>query len=925
MFLLAVLTVTSVLLPSEASNSIKCAYINSTIDKSDSMQDDLSEMQVISPDYKEVTCPASKYFCFTVWSELKDDQNNTVKVFLSQGCWRSSEKHECVSTACNGSGNPKFCCCSTDHCNANVTDLPFTVENTTDAQLLHNSYYSNNKVIVLFLIILGISTCVMFLLMYLISQGTCFNPVCKNKHCTLDSNHLVLNDRIDAYTYEQLKLVSVIGQGRYGCVWKAMVDTQEVAVKIFQSRNKQFFYNERDIYTLPFMDEPFLLRYFGADERIVGDNCVEYMLIFEHCSNGCLQDYLHCNTLDWSTFCRMVSSMARGLAYLHNDIHKNGKEKPCVCHRDFNSRNILVRSDLECRICDFGLAVKIQGSRYYNLGEEQHAETQCINDAGTLRYMAPEILEGAVNLRDCEASLKQIDMYAFGLVLWELATRCQDLYQTGVDIPPYKLPFESEVGLVPTFEKMQVLVSHNKARPLFPESWRDTSFTRLIRETIDDCWDQDAEARLTALCVEERMTEMSSCWDWSNKAAAMGYPNGLSPTVNLTQPSGPISNLTILDKNEFIVDMEGLRERNELTVNREIGEPLISFSPTEPNETSLYDKDSKNRLQQSVQPVALQPHQGRNPCMERNLMWIRSPSQENLNSLPTLIDRSSKHVPSQVTTTEAAPLIQNDFLGFPNYSRSINVPIPYVQNPVFDSSPSTKQCNVPRATDESAKSKVKSLFAGNNFSWSTVKNCKMKNSPSSDDEVMNPPKVIKSRQKMENLKKLESSASKLGKLLTDNNSYMPLNSGNKKKKNHSSSSLDAKVAIQFEATGGETAIEVNANTEDRKSDSCVPSVSRPNNLSLKKFEAQGDTQVFGAFSEGLKAPGLKDLSKRIKTPGDVPPSVRKKGSTRARFSLYDDRIMIENEEQLTIETTEPVSKTNSYSVPIDINRVNSID
>jgi len=33
----------------------------------------------------------------------------------------------------------------------------------------------------------------------------------------------------------------------------------------------------------------------------------------------------------------------------------------------------------------------------------------------------------AVNLRDCESSLKQIDIYAFSLVIWELLTRCTDL------------------------------------------------------------------------------------------------------------------------------------------------------------------------------------------------------------------------------------------------------------------------------------------------------------------------------------------------------------------------------------------------------------------------------------------------------------------------------------------------------------------
>lgn len=62
--------------------------------------------------------------------------------------------------------------------------------------------------------------------------------------------------------------------------------------------------------------------------------------------------------------------------------------------------------------------------------------------------MAPEVLEGAVNLRDCESSLKQIDIYAVGLVLWEIVSRCSDIYVSGSEIPSYKLPFEKEIGIV---------------------------------------------------------------------------------------------------------------------------------------------------------------------------------------------------------------------------------------------------------------------------------------------------------------------------------------------------------------------------------------------------------------------------------------------------------------------------------------------
>lgn len=59
---------------------------------------------------------------------------------------------------------------------------------------------------------------------------------------------------------------------------------------------------------------------------------------------------------------------------------------------------------------------------------------------GTRRYMAPEVLEGAINFTS-DAFLR-IDMYACGLVLWELLSR------TPIGTDPagdYKLPFEEEV------------------------------------------------------------------------------------------------------------------------------------------------------------------------------------------------------------------------------------------------------------------------------------------------------------------------------------------------------------------------------------------------------------------------------------------------------------------------------------------------
>lgn len=56
--------------------------------------------------------------------------------------------------------------------------------------------------------------------------------------------------------------------------------------------------------------------------------------------------------------------------------------------------------------------------------------------------MAPEVLEGAINFtRD---AFLRIDVYACGLVLWELAARCT----VNGPVPQYALPFEAEVRLI---------------------------------------------------------------------------------------------------------------------------------------------------------------------------------------------------------------------------------------------------------------------------------------------------------------------------------------------------------------------------------------------------------------------------------------------------------------------------------------------
>lgn len=311
------------------------------------------------------------------------------------------------------------------------------------------------------------------------------------------------------YNCDNLKLITLLGQGKYGTVWKGMLNEQSVAVKIFPSHNKQYFLNEKDIFNVPLMQHKSLLTYFGCDERRTIDDRIEYMLVLSLAQLGCLQDWLVDNTTSFSGFCKMATGVAQGLSHLHSVIRKGDRVKPSICHRDLNTRNILVRADLTCCLCDFGFAMKIYGPRYEYRGEMTLAETKSIMEVGTLRYMAPEVLEGAVNLKDCESALKQIDVYSLGLVIWELATRCHDFYyNVSENVPMYMAPYEAEVGKHPSYEQMQIVVSRQKTRPAFASNWGCGSAAKIVKETCEDCWDGDSEARLTSLCVEERIKDL---------------------------------------------------------------------------------------------------------------------------------------------------------------------------------------------------------------------------------------------------------------------------------------------------------------------------------------------------------------------------------------------------------------------------------
>jgi hypothetical protein len=249
--------------------------------------------------------------------------------------------------------------------------------------------------------------------------------------------------------FASLNMMDKIGDGRFSQVWKAGLNGYFVAVKIFPEKEKHSWETEHEAYTDPTIRHDNLLRFLTAKPHADRG----YWMILEYHELGSLTDYLIAYSLTIDDVSKMAMSVAAGLAYLHSEVCG---VKPAMAHRDVKSMNVLVKKDLTCCICDLGLSIKFRPGT---------SLTEAHRPVGTIRYMAPEILEGAIMFS--RESLLRVDVYALGLVIWELISRCS----FGGVIDEYKQPFEEEVGLHPKIQQMREVVVHSRTRPKFRNGW----------------------------------------------------------------------------------------------------------------------------------------------------------------------------------------------------------------------------------------------------------------------------------------------------------------------------------------------------------------------------------------------------------------------------------------------------------------------
>nr|XP_009392862.1 PREDICTED: probable serine/threonine-protein kinase NAK isoform X2 [Musa acuminata subsp. malaccensis] len=218
------------------------------------------------------------------------------------------------------------------------------------------------------------------------------------------------------FTFAELKTATgnfkhdkVLGEGGFGIVYKGWVDEKTlnpaksglgmvVAVKKLNHESVQGLEQwQSEVDFLGRLSHPNLVKLLGYCWEDV-----ELLLVYEYMAKGSLENHLFrrgatFEPLSWSLRLKIAIDAAHGLAFLHASEKK-------VIYRDFKASNILLDSNYNAKLSDFGLA------KHGPTDGDSHVTTRVM---GTFGYAAPEyVATGHLYVKS--------DVYGFGVVLLEM-------------------------------------------------------------------------------------------------------------------------------------------------------------------------------------------------------------------------------------------------------------------------------------------------------------------------------------------------------------------------------------------------------------------------------------------------------------------------------------------------------------------------
>ncbi|CAK8535734.1 unnamed protein product [Lathyrus sativus] len=294
-----------------------------------------------------------------------------------------------------------------------------------------NNEPTNNKglsKVAIVMIAIGSSTFVVLLLMGLVYIFACGRKSEQQVHITDNGGPSSLLNKVMEAT-SNLSDRYIIGRGAHGVVYKALVSQDKAfAVKklAFAASKGKNVSMIREIQTLGQIRHRNLVKlenfWLRRDHGLI---------LYSYMPNGSLYDILHekkpAPSLEWNVRYKIAIGIAHGLTYLHYHCD------PPIVHRDIKPNNILLDSDMEPHIADFGIA---------KLLDQSSTSNPSLSVPGTIGYIAPENAYTTVSSREC-------DVYSYGVVLLELITRKKVVdpsFTEGTDIVSWVRLLWSETG-----------------------------------------------------------------------------------------------------------------------------------------------------------------------------------------------------------------------------------------------------------------------------------------------------------------------------------------------------------------------------------------------------------------------------------------------------------------------------------------------
>jgi len=212
-----------------------------------------------------------------------------------------------------------------------------------------------------------------------------------------------MTEEIDRHVLRKYEIVQKLGRGAYGIVWRAIdKKTREVVAlkKCFDA-----FQNATDAQRT--FREIMFLQELNGHENIVrltnvlkADNDQDIYLICDYMESD-LHAVIRASILEEIHKQFIIYQLLKALMYMHSGQ---------MLHRDIKPSNILLNSDCQVKVCDFGLARSV-------VQESDHAQNPVLTDyVATRWYRAPEILLGST------CYTKGVDIWSVGCILGELAS-----------------------------------------------------------------------------------------------------------------------------------------------------------------------------------------------------------------------------------------------------------------------------------------------------------------------------------------------------------------------------------------------------------------------------------------------------------------------------------------------------------------------